>query len=119
VETVLGVNPSVDSATDFDVSPKVSNVFGAKKHDIDVTITQKFEGVSAGYELSIQELNSNYVRFTNTSAKTDRLGRNGSRKSRFEYKLDKSAKGKTINLKVSIKNGGLEVKSLDLQIKPE
>lgn len=119
VEAVLGVNPSVESATDFDVSPKVSALFGAKKHDIDVTITQKFEGVKEGYELSIQEVNSNYVRFSNTSAKTERLNRNGSRKSTFEYKLDKSAKGKTINLKVSIKNGGSEVKSLDLQIKPE
>ena len=119
IETVVAVNPSIESSVDYDITPKVSALFGVKKHDIDFTLNPKHDGVLEGYEVSIEEVGSNLVRFTNTKASTPRLGRNISKKVSFEYKLDKSAKGRTINLKVTVKNGGSVVKVSDLQIKPE
>ena len=116
VEAVVAVNPSVENVVEFDSTPKVSTLGFVKKHDIGLTVTPKFEGVDQGYEISIEEVGSTYARFTNTKANTERLARGISKKMVFEYKLDKAARGKTINFKISIKNAGNEVKSVPVQI---
>jgi hypothetical protein len=79
-------------------------------------VTPKFEGVDQGYEISIEEVGSTYARFSNSKASTERLARGISKKVIFGYKLDKAARGKTINFKISIKNAGNEVKSVPVQI---
>lgn len=119
VESVIKVNPSIDNNVAYDVTPKVANLGFTKKHDIDVTLSPKFEGVEVGYEVSIEEVGSRYARFTNTKANTERLNRGAAKKVTFEYKLDKSAKGKTVNFKVTVKNDGSVIKTVDLQIKPQ
>jgi len=116
VEAVVAVNPSVESVINFDATPKVSTLGIVKKHDIAYSITPKFEGVEQGYEVSIEEVASSYARFTNSKVSTEKLARGATKKLIFEYKLDKSARGKTINFKVSVKNAGGEVKISDLQI---
>lgn len=116
VEAVVAVNPSVENVVDYDTTPKVATLGIVKKHDIDFTVTPKFEGVEQGYEVSIEEVGSTYARFTNSKANTERLARGASKKMTFEYKLDKSARGKTINFKVTVKNAGAEVKTVNLQI---
>jgi hypothetical protein len=110
------VNPSIENAVDYDTTPKVATLGIVKKHDIGVTVTPKFEGVEQGYEVSIEEVGSTYARFTNSKVTTERLSRGASKKMNFEYKLDKSARGKTVNFKVTVKNAGAEVKTIALQI---
>ena len=119
IEAVLGINPSVESTIDFDASPKVSTILGTKKHDIDFVVKPKHDGVNVGYEVVIEEVGSNLVRFTKASAQTERLSRGQTKKVNFEYKLEKAAKGRTINLKVTVKNDGSVVKTTEIQIKPE
>lgn len=119
IEAVLGINPSVESTVDFDASPKVSSLLGTKRHNIDFVFKPKHEGVNVGYEVVIEEVGSNLVRFTRSSAQTERLGRNQTKKVNFEYKLEKAAKGRTIKLKVTVKNDGSVVKTTEIQIKPE
>ena len=116
VETIVGVNLSIESALDFDTTPKVSTFGIVKKHDINFSLTPKFEGVNSGYEVSIEEVGSSYARFSDSSLSSGRLGRGESKKLTFEYKLNKSARGKRITLKIMVKNGGLEVKTIELQI---
>nr|MBA2405903.1 hypothetical protein [Bdellovibrionales bacterium] len=116
IEAVVAVNPSVENAADFDSSPKVSTLGIVKKHDIGYSITPKFEGVEQGYEVSIEEVGSSYARFTNSKVTTERLARGASKKMNFEYKLEKSARGKKITFKVTIRNGGAEIKTQELQI---
>lgn len=118
-EGVITINPSIENTIDFDTTPKVSALFGAKKHDIDLVIKPKHEGVSVGYEVSIEEVGTKLVNFSNSKVQTERLNRNQSKKVNFEYKLEKAAKGRTINLKVTFKNDGAVVKTTDIQIKPE
>lgn len=119
IETTVAVNPSIESEVDFDTTPKVATLGITKKHDIDFTVRPKHEGVNVGYSVSVEEVGSSLVRFTNSEAQTERLNRNQSKRVRFEYKLDKSAKGRTINLKVTVKNDGSVVKTTEIQIKPE
>ena len=116
VEAVVAVNPSVESESVFDTSPKVSTLGFVKKHNIEYSVRPKFEGVVQGYEVSIEEVGSTYARFTNSKFLTERLDRGVSKKMFFEYKLDKSARGKTINFKVTVKNGDAVAKTSELQI---
>jgi hypothetical protein len=119
LEANIVINPSVDAEATYDTTPRVANLGFTRKHDIDFTIRQKFEGVEQGYEISIEEVNSNFVRFSNKLVTTERLSRNTGKKVTFEYRLEKSARGKTINLKVTVKNNSAVVKTQDLQIKAE
>ncbi len=116
VEAIVAVNPSVENSVSFDSTPKVATLGIVKKHDIGYTITPMFEGVEQGYEVSIEEVASTYARFTNSKVYTERLSRGATKNMVFEYKLDKSARGKAINFKVTVKNGGAVVKTSDLQI---
>lgn len=119
IESVLKVNPAIESEVAFTAAPNIATLGILKKHDIDFTVRPKHEGVSEGYEVSIEEVGSSLVKFSNSRTTTERLSRGQSKKVSFEYKLDKSSKGKTINLKVTVKNGGVTIKAQDLQIKPK
>jgi uncharacterized coiled-coil DUF342 family protein len=116
VETIVAVNLSIENVLELDKTPKVSTFGIVKKHDINFTLTPKFEGVDSGYEVSIEEVGSSYARFSDSSLNSGRLGRGKSKKLTFAYKLDKSARGKRITFKMTVKNGGIEVKTTELQI---
>jgi hypothetical protein len=115
----VAVNFSIESAVNFDATPKVSTFGIVKKHDIDFTLTPMFEGVDSGYEVTIEEVGSSYARFSDKSINSGRLIRGESKKLTFEYKLDKSARRKRISFKVTVKNGGVLVKTSELQISAE
>lgn len=120
IETVLGVNPSIiTSAPELDSTPDIAGIFGTKKHDINLTISPKFAGVDQGYELSLEEVGSTFVEITARPAKTEVLARNAQKKLRFTYKLQKAAKGKTVTLRLTVKNGGKIVSQQDLQVIPK
>lgn len=119
LDATVMMNPSVESSVAFDVTPKVSTLGFTKKHEIDFTLTPKYEGVDEGYEVLIEEVGSSYARFTNSRFTTERLARGVTKKVSFEYKLDKSARGKLVNLKIMIKNRGALVSTKELQIKPQ
>lgn len=119
IETVLAINPSVTSAPDFDSTPDIAGIFGTKKHDLDLTITPKFSGVDQGYEVTMEEVGSTFVEITARPAKTEVLARGIQKKVRFTYKLQKAAKGKTVTLRVTVKNAGKLVSQQDLQVIPK
>lgn len=120
LETVLGVNPSIESSVDLDKDPNISGLFGiAKKHDIDIKITPKHEGVELGYEATLEEVDSQFLDIVSTPSVTERLGRGQEKKIRFSYKLSKASRGKTISLRLKIKNDGKIVSQHDLIISPK
>lgn len=119
IETVLGINPSIDSSVDFDATPKVSGLFGTKKHEIDLKIKPRFRGVDRGYEVVLDEVGSDFMAITSRPATTEVLGRGVEKKMRFQYKLSKASRGKTVTLKLTVKNDGKIVSEQNLEIRPE
>jgi hypothetical protein len=119
IETVLKINPEVESYFELDSTPKVSGLFGTKKHDINLKIKPKFSGVDQGYEFSLEEVGTQVVSIVSLPNKSEVLGRNVEKKVRFTYKLDKTARGKTIILKLIIRNNGQVVSQSNLEIRPE
>jgi hypothetical protein len=120
LESIVSINPAVETSLDYDNTPKTAGFLGGvKSHDIDFTLAPKYEGVEEAYEVSIEELGSSYVSFEATKVTTGRLARGVGKKVNFGYRLAKSAKGKTINLKITVKNGSTVVKVSDFQIKPQ
>lgn len=119
IETILKVNPTLESEIEFDNTPKVSGLFGTKKHDINLKIKPKFSGVDQGYEFMLEEVGSQFLSVSSGPSMTEVLGRNVEKKVRFTYKLDKASRGKTLNLKLTIKNNGKIVSQSNLEIKPE
>ena len=120
ITSVLGINPAIKSSIELDNTPKVSGLFGiVKKHDIDIKIQPKHAGVERGYEVTLEEIGSDYVQITSKPSITEVLDRNQEKKVRFVYKLSKASRGKTVNLRIVIKNEGKIVSSETLEIKPQ
>jgi chromosome segregation ATPase len=119
IESEVKINPSVEAAVVYDTTPNVTVILVTKKHDVTVTLKPKFAGVDRGYETTLEEIDSKHVELVTKPSTTEVLGRGVAKKVTFTYKLNKAAKGKTINLRLSVKNGGKVVMSQDLQIKAQ
>ncbi|MFP5386666.1 MAG: hypothetical protein ACLGHN_11335 [Bacteriovoracia bacterium] len=120
IETVLGVNPAIESSFVLDRTPKVSGLFGIlKKHNIDLKIMPKHSGVDLGYEVSLEEVGTDYVQIVSAPSKTEVLDRGVQKQLRFTYKLSKSARGQMVKLKITVKNDGKIVSEEAIEIKPE
>lgn len=119
IETVLAINPSIDSSVEFDTTPKVSGLLGTKKHEIDLKLKPKYAGVDRGYDVTLEEVGSDYMEITQRPAITEVLGRGVEKKVRYQYKLSKASRGKTVTLKLTVKNDGKIVSEQNLIIKPE
>lgn len=116
IESVLNIDPSVEYSVDMDKTPKVSGIFGTKKHEVDIILSPKYSGVEDGYEISLEEVGSSLVDFVSKSSRSKVLARGEKQKLRLVYKLSKSAKGQTIALKLTVKNNGQVVSQQDIQI---
>lgn len=119
LESVIGVNPSIDAGIEFDKNPNIQVIFVTKKHDIDVKITPKHAGVPSGYEVVVEEVGSSFVEIVSRPGVTEVLGRGVEKKVTFTYKLNKAAKGKLLTLKVTVKNEGRIVSQQNIQIQPK
>lgn len=119
IETVVAINPSIDAKLDFDTTPDISGLFGTKKHDVEMVLSPKYAGVDQGYEVTLEEVGSTFVEITARPSTTEVLGRGIQKKVKFTYKLAKAAKGKTLTLKLTVKNAGKIVSQQDLSIVPK
>jgi chromosome segregation ATPase len=119
IETVVAINPSIDAKLDFDTTPDIAGLFGTKKHDLELALSPKYAGVDQGYEVSLEEVGTTFVEITARPSTTEVLGRGVQKKVKFTYKLSKAAKGKTLTLKLTVKNAGKIVSQQDLSIVPK
>ncbi len=119
VEKNIAVNPAIETTVEYDASPKVSNLFGTKKHDIDFTVTPKFNGVNSGYTVTLEEVGSNYATILTGTANTPVLSRGAQKKVTFTYKLEKASRAKSVTFRVTVRNGDSVVKAQDYQIIPK
>lgn len=119
IETVVAINPSIDAKLDFDTTPDISGLFGTKKHDVEMVLSPKFAGVDQGYDVSLEEVGTTFVEITARPSVTEVLGRGVQKKVKFTYKLAKAAKGKTLTLKLTVKNAGKVVSEQNLSIVPK
>ena len=119
IETVVAINPSVDQKVDFDTTPDISGLFGTKKHDVELVLSPKFAGVDQGYEVTLEEVGTTFVEITARPNTTEVLNRGVQKKVKFTYKLAKASKGKTLTLKLTVKNGGKIVSEQNLSVVPK
>lgn len=119
IETVVAINPSIDAKLDFDTTPDISGLFGTKKHDVEMVLSPKFAGVDQGYEVTLEEVGTTFVEITARPKTTEVLGRGAQKKVKFTYKLAKASKGKTLTLKLTVKNGGKIVSEQNLSVVPK
>jgi chromosome segregation ATPase len=119
IESVVSINPSVDTKVDFNTTPDISGFFGTKKHDLTVVFSPKFTGVDQGYELILEEVGTTFVEIVARPTLTEVLGRGIQKKVKFTYKFAKTAKGKNLTLKLTVKNAGKIVSQQDLSIMPK
>lgn len=119
IETVVAINPSIDAKLDFDTTPDIAGLFGTKKHDVEMNISPKFAGVDQGYEVTLEEVGTTFVEIVSRPSVTEVLGRGVQKKVKFTYKLAKAAKGKTLTLKLTVKNAGKIVSEQNLSIVPK
>lgn len=119
VESVVKVNPLIDASVEYDTTPNISVILVTKKHDVALTIRPKFAGVDQGYEATLEEIDTKFVDLVAKPAVTELLSRGTAKKLTFTYKLNKASKGKTLKLRLTVKNGGKVVHTEELQIKPE
>lgn len=121
VESEVKINPSIDAEVEYDTSPKVAVViFGTLiKHNVGLTINPKFAGVDQGYEAVLEEIDTKYVELLNKPSISEVLNRGVAKRLSFTYRLSKAAKGKTIKLRLAVKNGDRLVYTQDLEIRPK
>ncbi len=119
IDSSLGVNPDAAISSDFDADPKVAGIFGGiNKHDVDISLSPKYFGVTGGYSVSMEEVGGRNTEILTKSVSTGELQRNAVKKVTLQYKIKKEAKGKQTILRVSIKNGETVVKTMDLSVLP-
>lgn len=119
VEQELQINPSIDMDVKFETTPRVAvRIIGMiKTHAIEVKLKPMYSGVDQGYEVSLEEVGSEYAQITTKPSTTDVLKQGEEKKVFMNYKLSKSARGKIVNFKLFIKNGGKVISSQDIQVK--
>lgn len=119
VEEVLGLNPSAAIDVSFDTTPTVSGFLGSKKHDVGINLTAAYKGLSKGYEVSLEEVGTNFASFVDKDDVTKVLGQGQSEKLVLTYKLAKAARGKDVTLKVVVRYNGKVLEERTLNIKPQ
>lgn len=119
IEQEIKINPSINLDVQYEKTPRVSvRVIGMiKTHVMAVSLMPKFLGVDQGYEIALEEVGSDYAQILTKPTMTEVLGQGVEKKVFLNYKLSKSARGKTINFKLLIKNNGKVVSSQDLSVK--
>lgn len=111
ISEVLGVNPAAQVALEFNATPKPrTGLFNRVAiHTVDVNLTAKHEGMSKGYDVSIEEIGSSFASFTQQSARSQTVSRGQTSKVELKYKLDKSASDKEVKFKITVSYEGKSV----------
>jgi hypothetical protein len=79
----------------------------------------KFAGVPSGYEVVVEEVGTSFIEVVSKPGITEALGRGVEKKVTFTYKLNKASKGKTLALKITVKNEGRIVSQQNISIQPK
>ncbi|MBY0517676.1 MAG: hypothetical protein K2P81_12240 [Bacteriovoracaceae bacterium] len=120
MQEVLGLNPSATVDVSFDANPTVSGFLGiTKTHDVGVNLGALYKGLDKGYDVTLEEVGSNFVSFKDKDDTTKVLGQGQSEKAVLSYKLSKSARGKDVVLKVVVRYAGQVLEERTLNIKPQ
>ena len=119
IEERIALNPSAQTNVIFDATPKASNLFGGKKHSINVDVTALYSGLNAGYNVSMEIVGSTTINLTKTKDSTKVLTRGQKDSVELSYKLSKADKGKVVQLKVKVEFGTLVISEKIIEIRPE
>jgi hypothetical protein len=119
IEERVALNPSAQANVIFDATPKASNLFGGKKHSINVDVTALYSGLNAAYNVSMEIVGSTLINLTKTKESTKVLTRGQKDSVELGYKLSKSDKGKVVQLKVKVEFGSFLISEKMIEIRPE
>ncbi len=113
----LAANPTAQLGVQFNNNPEQASWRGAVFiHDVTVNITAQYAGLSRPYQVTLQEVGSSYVDNHTPTAASAVLRQGQSQEVRVRYKLKRSAKGRTINLRLLVAYDGQTVEERTLQI---
>jgi hypothetical protein len=121
------VNPEATSQLSFEAKPKLRKMIIPgilhiyPKHQIGVQVKALFAGLSEGYDVEINAINTDKhkVELLNSVAKTKVLRQNESETIYFTYKFKKKARKKTVQFKVLVKYMGELIREENLTVTPE
>ena len=118
IEEMVGVSPAATMNVDYSAEPQVARLGFSLTINMGVTLTAKYRGLDKGYNVSLEEVGSNYVNFTDGSDDTKVLGQGQSEKVVLAYKISKSARGKEVKMKLVVRYGNIVVEEQNISLKP-
>lgn len=119
IEEMVGVSPEAKAELDYTAEPQVANAFGILRTlNLSVNLTAKYRGLDKGYNVTLEEVGTNFVNFSKSKDDTKVLGQGQSEKVIMAYKIQKSARGKEVKLKLVVRYGNIVVEEQNITLKP-
>lgn len=117
---VLSANPSNNTELEFDKSPSIKGLFSTNKHTFSAKITANVEDIQQGFEVTLKAVgaNASQIQQKETSAKTGELKLNKEKVVKFTYTFPKSAKGKVVQLEMTVSYAGKVLKKELIELAP-
>lgn len=116
----LSANPAHDLGTNYNKNPDIKGVFRRNIHFMSVKVTPKIEEIKDGYEVVLKAVgeNASLIDQNETSLKTGAIAQSAAKEVRFSYTFKDAAKGKTIDLELSVIYAGKVLKKEAIVLLP-
>ncbi|MGE3611512.1 MAG: hypothetical protein AB7I27_18115 [Bacteriovoracaceae bacterium] len=119
LESVVKINPAADIDVKYETDPKVATFFGSiLRHQIDLSIVPKFKGVDGNYTVSMEEVGTQFTEIFTKEVSVPATEQGVAQNVQLAYRLYKSARGSTVTLRFTVKNGEKVVKTMDVTVRP-
>lgn len=119
IEEMVGVSPEAKADVEVTAEPQVANAFGfLRTLNLSVNLTAKYRGLDKGYNVTLEEVGSNFVSFSKSKGDTKVLGQGQSEKVIMAYKIQKTARGKEVKMKLVVRYGNTVVEEQIITVKP-
>lgn len=120
LESTLLVNTAAELSAKFDSTPKVTTFFGSiLRHEIELSVKPLFKGVDENYKVSLEEVGTQFTEIFTKEAIVAAGKQGVAEKAEFNYRFFKSARGKAVVLRFTVKNGDKIVKTLNIPVNPK
>lgn len=117
---ILAVNPANDLSLDYNTTPNIKGVFSRYIHNLTVSISPTVEDINDGYEIAVSPVGEGLelMDMKESRAVTGALKKGVSKDVKVSYTFRDKAKGKTINLELSLSYKGKVIRKEIITVKP-
>ena len=116
----LSANPAHDLGTNYNKNPDIKGVFRRNIHFMSVKVTPKIEEIKDGYEVVLKAVgeNASLIDQNETALRTGAIAQGAAKEVRFSYTFKDAAKGKSIDLELSVIYSGKVLKKEAIVLLP-